>query len=737
MFSGRTGLTLVRHMSKSVPWRRLLSAILLTSIFALGLTRWGPSSAREIASTAVTSVSAASFETVALAPDSIVAAFGAQLATQIENASDTDPNTPGIQLPIQLGGTTVEVNGRQAGLFFVSPGQVNFAIPPETEIGAANVVIRASDGTASNGSVEITRVSPAIFTANANGSGVPAAALLRVQTNGTQSFESVFQFSQAIGRLIPKPIDLGPQGEQVFLVLFLSGIRGADDPNGDGNLNENFRVIIGGEEVTPQFVGPQPAFVALDQMNVQIPRTLIGGGIVNVSVVASGFSSSNLVDIEIGGAPGSSSLQVSGFGDPPALAGNTLIINGSGFSPNLLDNIVRIGGHDAEVIEVLADRIKVLVPFGVESGTVSVRTPQGEDVSESVLPVRTSISGFVENTARQPMSGVTVNLSAPSITTTTNAEGSFVLPDVPPGVLFVEIDGGSLQTDPPFPKVILKIPVLPNRDNQFSRPIAMQQATGSGGSIGSGFSLAEVASQQDAASSSQTQAVTIKTGDFQLEIPGTVTATFPGGARSGTIFLTPLLNARTPVELPLGYFSSSMVQITPFNVKLEPGGRLIFPNTDGLPPGAPAVLFRYDLDQGKFVRETATATVSTDGQRIETAQGAIKSTSYYFASALQQMTTITGRVLQNDVKTPAAKALVRFRGQEAFTDGKGSYILRFVPVRAGESVFVEVSFQRSLQRVDRAVSDKVPAVIGGITRIPDVILHADRGNRPPVAVERY
>jgi hypothetical protein len=74
------------------------------------------------------------------------------------------------------------------------------------------------------------------------------------------------------------------------------------------------------------------------------------------------------------------------------------------------------------------------------------------------------------------------------------------------------------------------------------------------------------------------------------------------------------------------------------------------------------------------------------------------------------MTTITGRVLQNDVKTPAAKALVRFRGQEAFTDGKGSYILRFVPVRAGESVFVEVSFQRSIQRVDRAVSDKVPAV---------------------------
>ncbi len=731
MLSGRTGLTLVRRMSKSVLRCRLLSAILLISIFVLALARWEPSAAREIASTAVTSVSAASFETVAVAPDSIVAAFGAQLATQTQNASDTDPNTPGIQLPVQLGGTTVEVNGRQAGLFFVSPGQVNFATPPETELGAANVVIRASDGTTSHGNVEITRVTPAIFTANSNGSGVPAAALLRVKADGTQLFEPVFQFSQAVGRFIPKPIDLGPEGEQVFLVLFLSGIRRADDPNGDGNLNENFRVLIGGEELTPQFAGPQPAFVALDQINVQIPRSLIGGGIVNASIIASGFSSSNLVEIEIAGAPGSSPPQVSGFGDPPALAGNTLIINGSGFSPNLIDNLVRIGGHDAEVIEVFADRIKVLVPFGVESGTVSVRTPQGEDVSDNVLPVRTSISGLVENTSRQPMSGVTVNLSGLSITTTTNAEGSFVLPDVPTGVHFVEIDAGSLQTDPPFPKVILKVPALPNRDNQFSRPIALQQATGSGGSIGSGSSLAAVSFQQAMTSASQTQAITIKTDDFQLEIPATVSATFPGGARSGTIFLTPLLNARTPVELPFGFFSSSIAQITPFNVRLEPGGRLVFPNTDGLPPGAPAVLFRYDPDQGKFVREPETATVSNDGQRIETAPGAIKVTSYYFASALQQTTTITGRVLQNDGKTPAAKALVRFRGQEAYTDGKGSFILRFVPVRAGESVFVEVSFQRSILRVDRAVSEKVPAVIGGITRVPDVILQADKGNRPP------
>src|SRR5262245_55165031 len=66
----------------------------------------------------VATVSAASFAPI-VAPDSIAAAFGVGLATQVEFAT-TQP------LPTSLAGTTVRVNGELAGLFFVSASQINY-----------------------------------------------------------------------------------------------------------------------------------------------------------------------------------------------------------------------------------------------------------------------------------------------------------------------------------------------------------------------------------------------------------------------------------------------------------------------------------------------------------------------------------------------------------------------------------------------------------------------------------
>jgi uncharacterized protein (TIGR03437 family) len=684
-----------------------------------------------ISSTPVTSVSAASLEVAPIAPGSIVTGFGAQLATREESATDADPNTPGVQLPTQLAGTTVEVNGRRAGLFFVAPGQINYVMPDATQIGNANIVVRSGAGTISNGTAQIAQVAPSIFTANSNGKGVAAAVLLRVKTNGQQAYESLSEFNSQVGRFVTRPIDLGPEGELVFLVLYLTGVRGA---NGPGSV----RVLLGGNEITPVSVGGAPDFVGLDQVNVPIPRALIGRGVVNVSVTAAGFTTSNLVDIEIAGPQGPTPPRVTGFGGTAALAGQPMDIMGSGFAANKDDNTVRIAGLEAEVMSATPTKLTVMIPFSVEAGTVRVITPTGEGVSTNVLPVRTSISGLVENTAQQPLADVAVKVTGTNITATTNAEGTFVLPDVPAAPHFVEVDGGSIGVNPPYPRVILKVTAHTNRDNQIARAIALQQATGSGGTVGSGTSLtAEGAGVETGGANQaqpQPQPVSIQTDDFKLELPGSTKVTFPSGATRGAIFLTPLQNARTPVELPFGFYSSSIVQITPFNVSLDPGAKLTLPNKDGFPAGSRVALFRYDQEVGKFVQEAATAQVSTDGQRIETAADAIKTTSYYFAAPSRDTTTIVGRVLETDRRTPVNRALVRFRGQEAYTDGNGSYTLRYIPVRSGESVSIEVSVVRPSGRVDRVQSAGVPPVLGGTTRVPDVSMPATTENRPPTII---
>ncbi|HWQ34058.1 MAG TPA: Ig-like domain-containing protein [Blastocatellia bacterium] len=680
----------------------------------------------------VTTVSAASYEATAIAPDSIVAAFGTNLATQTAVAST-------VPLPTSLGGTTVEVNGQQAQLFFVSPGQVNFIIPSGISPGSANIVVRAGNNITSNGTAQISQAGAALFSANADGQGVPAALLLRVKSNGQQIYESVSQLNQSTGRLVTKPIDLGPEGEHVFLVLFLSGIRKAPDPNNDGNVRENVRVILGGGEITPDYAGSQGGFVGLDQINVEIPRGLIGRGKVNLGVTVTGFGSSNLGEIEIAGAPGSSPPVVTGFGSANVLAGQTLAINGSGFSANMSDNTVRIGGTEATLNSASSTQLSVTVPFGVETGAVSVRTPQGEGSSASALPVRTSVSGFIEDTSRQPMSGVTVKLlGAGSITTTTNSEGLFILPDAPAGAALVEIDGTTV-TSPPYPKVILKMSIAANRDNQFSQPVAMQQATGPGLPVGTGGGSTEGDSEGTQATSEVNGS--IQAGGVTLDVPPG-SAVFPDGSTGGTIFLTIIENSRTPVGLPAGFFSTSIAQITPFGVTLNPGGKLTFPNPDNLPAGTKAKLFRFDQTSnspsvGQFI-EAGEAIVSPDGQRIETVAGAVTRTGIYFVSVQLPTTTVIGRVLESGGTAPVRRVLVRARGREAFTDGNGGFILRNVPVRPGESISVEASFLRASGRIERKQSNSVPAVPGGITIItPAIELPSATINRPPAILAPF
>src|SRR5262249_9872257 len=143
----------------------------------------------------VATVSAASFQASALASESIASAFGTNLANSISVAAT-------IPLPTSLNGTSLKVkdaNGdeRLSPLFFVSPFQVNYQIPSGAANGEATVTVVKGEGGESSGKVQISSVSRGIFTANANGQGVPAAVILRVQANGSQTFEPVAVFDQA------------------------------------------------------------------------------------------------------------------------------------------------------------------------------------------------------------------------------------------------------------------------------------------------------------------------------------------------------------------------------------------------------------------------------------------------------------------------------------------------------------------------------------------------------------
>jgi len=195
----------------------------------------------------------------------IVAAFGANLAAGTATAAATP-------LPTMLGGASIHVRDsggfdRPAPLFFVSPAQVNLQIPPGTAPGPAAVTI-SNGRDVSTGTVLIVPVAPGLFAADASGRGLAAATALRVKGDGTQSYEEVVRYDPGWGKYVAAPVDLGAPGEQVFLVLYGTGLR-----------------FLSGLSAVKALIG---GFVGLDQVNVLLPRDLIGRGEVDILVAIDG-----------------------------------------------------------------------------------------------------------------------------------------------------------------------------------------------------------------------------------------------------------------------------------------------------------------------------------------------------------------------------------------------------------------------------------------------------------------
>jgi uncharacterized protein (TIGR03437 family) len=233
-------------------------------------------------------VSAASFTGNELAADLIVSAFGANLATGIELA-----NT--LPLPTSLRGTTVRVIDsanveRLASLFFVAPSQINYLLPAELALGAATVLVTSGDGQVSASTVTIANVAPGLFTANANGQGVPAGLLVRARADGSQRFEPIATLSPN-GQQVPLAIELGPETDQLFLILFGTGLRGRSSLNA-------VSATIGGVNADVLFAGAQGDLAGLDQANLRIPRTLAGRGEVEVVLRGDG-KAANTVKINV------------------------------------------------------------------------------------------------------------------------------------------------------------------------------------------------------------------------------------------------------------------------------------------------------------------------------------------------------------------------------------------------------------------------------------------------------
>lgn len=213
----------------------------------------------------------AGYQIAPVAPDSVVSIFATGLA-----------NAVGVTLTPEQG------SALNAPLYFVSANQINFLVPPNAAAGKYTVTIRKADNATVTGSLLVRRIAPALFSANADGQGVGLLAAIRGTFAGIQTNLPVYQVDAATGKIVGVPISLGSDTDQVYLVLYGTGIR---------NVSAVSRVsaTVGGLSIPVAFAGAQSEFPGFDQVNIgPLPRSLAGRGEVPILLTVDGHRSNSV-----------------------------------------------------------------------------------------------------------------------------------------------------------------------------------------------------------------------------------------------------------------------------------------------------------------------------------------------------------------------------------------------------------------------------------------------------------
>ena len=221
---------------------------------------------------------AASFNSQGIvAPGSYVSIFGEGLADGVLAATQTP-------LPANLNNTQLFLGNLPLPLSYVSPTQVNALIPQKLNVNTQYSLTIQRDNTLSAPvPVTITELQPGIFTTTGTGSGQGAILIHGAEV-----------LAGPAGGPIPNERPVQP-GE--YLEIYCTGLGlaqasdgtqladGAEAPASGNPLYQTVAttsVTIGGIDAPVLFSGLAPGFVALSQVNVQVPVNAPAGDAVSV-----------------------------------------------------------------------------------------------------------------------------------------------------------------------------------------------------------------------------------------------------------------------------------------------------------------------------------------------------------------------------------------------------------------------------------------------------------------------
>jgi uncharacterized protein (TIGR03437 family) len=203
------------------------------------------------------SASSAPF-TAALARGELITLVGTGLGPTTLQIASTLP------LPTTLGGVQVLVNGRPAPLYYVSATQISAIVPWETTSNIAQIQVVYNGVTSNAVTGFVAKTAPGVFTIPPGGISYGAAThadgTLVSTAKPAQAGETISVYVTGLGDVFPGIAD------------------GAAGPSSTLSTTTNtIAAYIGGVSAPLSYQGLAPGFVALYQLNLQIPTGLTNG----------------------------------------------------------------------------------------------------------------------------------------------------------------------------------------------------------------------------------------------------------------------------------------------------------------------------------------------------------------------------------------------------------------------------------------------------------------------------
>jgi uncharacterized protein (TIGR03437 family) len=226
-----------------------------------------------------------------VAPGSIVAIFGQQLASQLAQADTVPWSTSRANV-------SVTFNGVAAPIQFVSPSQINAQVPWEAfpaGAGSGSVIVTNNGAVSAPESVVVNSIAPGVFQASGH------AIAVNVTDPTSARYGTIAAPSGSIPGLTTFPAQLND-----FLFFYATGLGPVDSPVQSGHDSSDKTrfvvttpvVLLGNTPARVLFAGLSPGYPGVYQVNISVPQ-VPAGNTVPLQVQSGGFTSPDSTNIAV------------------------------------------------------------------------------------------------------------------------------------------------------------------------------------------------------------------------------------------------------------------------------------------------------------------------------------------------------------------------------------------------------------------------------------------------------